>query len=257
MFGRKNRENLKKFRADLHVHTVLSPCAEIEMLPPLIIMEAKSKGINLIAITDHNASGNIEAVQKAAYGTDITVLPGMELQTKEEVHVLCLFDTIDQIQSFQEFVDFHLPSIKNRPDFFGEQLFVDESGDFIQKEERLLLTSASVSINEAYEKVHEIGGILIPAHINRKVNGLIEILGFVPEDVPVLALEISRHISVENAKVKFPQIRNYNLIQNGDVHRLSEFIGSTIFEIEKPTIFEISLALKFEEGRSYLVELID
>lgn len=250
-------ELMKKFRADLHVHTVLSPCAEIEMLPPLIISEAQIKGIGLIAITDHNASANIEAVQKAAQGTEITVLPGMELQTKEEVHVLCLFDTIDQMQTFQEFVDKKLPSIKNRPDFFGEQLVVDQNGDFIRKEERLLITSASVSIKEAYFKVNEIGGILIPAHVNRKVNGLIEILGFVPEDVPFLALEISRHISPEKAKEKFPQIKNYKLIQNGDVHRLSEFIGSTIFDIERPSIFEISLALMSKEGRSFNVEAIN
>jgi len=184
---------LKEFRADLHVHTVLSPCAEIEMLPPLIISEAKSCGIDLIAITDHNSSANILAVQKAALDMGITVLPGMELQTKEEVHVLCLFDSIDQIQEFQDIVDQKLPAIKNRPDFFGEQLVVDEFGDFIRKEERLLISSTSLSITEAFKLVDGIGGILIPAHVNRKAYGLLEILGFVPGDIPFPALEISRH----------------------------------------------------------------
>jgi len=245
---------LKEYRADLHVHTVLSPCAELEMLPPLIISEAKNLGIDLIAITDHNASANIQAVQKAALDSGITVLPGMELQTKEEVHVLCLFDTLDQIQEFQDIINQKLPLIKNRPDFFGEQLVVDENGDFIRKEERLLLVSAALSINEAYQLVNEIGGILIPAHINRKVNGLLEILGFVPDDVPFPALELSRHLSPNTARENFPQIKPFELIQNGDVHRLSEFIGSTFFKIENPSINEIRLALRKEDNRSYAVQ---
>lgn len=248
---------MKEYRTDLHVHTVLSPCAELEMLPPLIISEAKKRGIDLIAITDHNASANIHAVQKAALGMGITILPGMELQTKEEVHVLCLFDTLDQIQEFQNIVDQKLPPIKNRPDFFGEQLVVDENGDFIRKEERLLLVSAALSINEAYNLVDEIGGILIPAHINRKANGLLEILGFVPDDIPFPALELSRHISPKAAKEKFPQISHFELIQNGDVHRLSEFIGTTVFNIDSPSINEIRLALRKEDDRSYDVRPIN
>ncbi|PKO07614.1 MAG: histidinol-phosphatase [Chloroflexi bacterium HGW-Chloroflexi-3] len=248
---------MKKFRADLHVHTVLSPCAEIEMLPPLIVSEAKVRGINLIAITDHNASANISAVQKAALGSGITVLPGMELQTKEEVHVLCLFDTIDQIIQFQNIVDQKLPSIKNRPDYFGEQLVVDDKGDFVRNEERLLITSTALSINEAYSLVDELGGIFIPAHVNRKANGLLEILGFMPDDIPFLAVEISRHISPKHAKEEYPQLNTFEIIQNGDVHRLSDFIGTTIFEIENPSIREIKLALRKEANRSYNVNSIN
>jgi hypothetical protein len=238
------------------VHTVLSPCAEIEMLPPLIVSEAKIRGIDLIAITDHNASANISAVQKAALGSGITVLPGMELQTKEEVHVICLFDTIEQIVQFQNIVDQKLPPIKNRPEYFGEQLVVDDKGDFVRKEERLLITSTDLSINEAFNLVDEIGGIFIPAHVNRKANGLLEILGFVPVDIPILALEISRHISPKDVKIFYPQINSFEIIQNGDVHRLSEFIGTTIFEIENPSISEIKLAIRKEADRSYFVNSI-
>jgi hypothetical protein len=238
------------------VHTVLSPCAEIEMLPPLIVSEAKIRGIDLIAITDHNASANISAVQKAALGSGITVLPGMELQTKEEVHVICLFDSIEQIVQFQNIVDQKLPPIKNRPEYFGEQLVVDDKGDFVRKEERLLITSTDLSINEAFNLVDEIGGIFIPAHVNRKANGLLEILGFVPVDIPILALEISRHISPKDVKIFYPQINSFEIIQNGDVHRLSEFIGTTIFEIENPSISEIKLAIRKEADRSYFVNSI-
>ncbi|PKO10639.1 MAG: hypothetical protein CVU40_03045 [Chloroflexi bacterium HGW-Chloroflexi-2] len=226
------------------------------MLPPLIVSEAKIRGIDLIAITDHNASANISAVQKAALGSGITVLPGMELQTKEEVHVICLFDSIEQIVQFQNIVDQKLPPIKNRPEYFGEQLVVDDKGDFVRKEERLLITSTDLSINEAFNLVDEIGGIFIPAHVNRKANGLLEILGFVPVDIPILALEISRHISPKDVKIFYPQINSFEIIQNGDVHRLSEFIGTTIFEIENPSISEIKLAIRKEADRSYFVNSI-
>lgn len=220
------------------------------MIPPLIVQEALAKGINLIAITDHNASANITAVQQAAADTGLTVLPGIELQTREEVHVLCLFDTNQQVNIFQEIVNTHLPKLTNKPDFFGEQLVVDYTGDFIRREHQLLITSVNLTITETYNLVNKLGGIIIPAHINRKANGLIENLGFVPDDIPVIALEISRHITPTIAVEKFPQIAGYPLIQNGDVHRLEEFIGTTYFYIKSPTIEEIRMAIKGLEGRS-------
>ncbi len=224
------------------------------MIPPLIVDEALAKGIDLIAITDHNASANIEAVQQAAQGTPLTVLPGMELQTREEVHILCLFDTMDQINSLQTIVNQKLPQRNNKPDFFGEQLVVDDSGDFIRRDTRLLIASANLSITDCYHLVNQLGGIIIPAHINRKAYGLIENLGFVPNDIPVIALEISRHITPHMAYEKFPQIAGYPLIQNGDVHRLDEFIGTTWFQLKSPTIEEIRKAIRGLEGRS--VEII-
>lgn len=247
--------SLSVFRSDLHVHTVLSPCADIEMIPPLIVEEASAKGINLIAITDHNASQNVSSVMKASENSGLFVLPGMEIQSKEEVHVLCLFDTLTQLENFQMTVNNHLPPIKNKEDYFGYQLVVDETGELIRTEERLLLTSTDLTIDEIGKIVEELNGIIIPAHVNRKVNGLIEILGFVPDGLPILALEISRHITPENAKSQFPQINSYPLIQNGDVHRLSEFLGSTYFSIEEPSIREIKLALQGKEGRSFHVQL--
>ena len=128
---------MKTFIAELHVHTVLSPCAEIEMIPPFIVQEALDRGINLIAITDHNASANVRAVQQAAANTDLVVLAGMEIQTREEVHMLCLFDTAEQVEAWQSAVDLYLPDLPNRPDYFGDQYVVDASGDFVRHEPRL------------------------------------------------------------------------------------------------------------------------
>lgn len=241
---------MKTYRADLHVHTVLSPCAQVEMIPPLIVREALNLGIQLIAITDHNTTKNIAAVQKAAANTDLSVLPGMELQTQEEVHVLCLFDTLDQAQAFQKEIDLALPEIPNKPEFFGEQFVVDETGDFIENEDRLLITSTRLTLRQASEKVNHLGGLFIPAHVNRKTFGLIENLGLVPEDIPILALEISRHTTPERAVIEYPQIRGYPLIQNGDVHGLDEFLGSNEYRLEQPTITELRLAIEGKKKRS-------
>jgi 3',5'-nucleoside bisphosphate phosphatase len=233
---------MKKFRADLHVHTVLSPCAEVEMIPPLIVQKALELNITLIAITDHNATGNINAVMEAAQGTDLTVLPGMELQTREEVHLLCLFETIEQAEAWQKVVDSILPDRSNNPEFFGEQFIVDATGDFIRREERLLIVSADIGLDEAAAQVHALGGFAIPAHVDRKAFSLIANLGLVPPGFE--ALEISRHLKPTEAAVRYPQIRGYPLIQSGDVHRLDEFLGVCEFRVEAPTLSEIRMALK-------------
>jgi 3',5'-nucleoside bisphosphate phosphatase len=240
---------LKTYRAELHVHTVLSPCAQVEMIPPLIVRSALENQINLIAITDHNHTANIGAVQKAASGTGLVVLPGIEVQTREEVHVVCLFDTLEQAQSFQAFVDQTLPLVDNRADFFGEQFIVDETGDFVANEDRLLINSLNASFEQVYEQTTQIGGLFIPAHVNRKTFGLIENLGLVPTGVKVEALEISRHLKANEAAQKFPQIRGYPLIQSGDVHGLDEFLGATELTLETPTVSEIRLALQNKDGR--------
>jgi PHP family Zn ribbon phosphoesterase len=242
---------VKNYRAELHVHTVLSPCGDIEMIPPLIVQEALSKNINIIAITDHNSIHNFQAVQKAAEGTDLTVLPGMEIQTREDVHSLCLFDTYPQALAFQDYVDQHLPDVENRPDFFGEQFIVDETGGFIRREERLLLNSVDVSITDACEKAKQLGGLFIPAHINRTANGLLFILGFVPQDLSVDVLEISKHISPTEARQKYPQIRGYSLIQDGDAHYLEDILGFNVFTLRQPSIAEIRLAVRQQEGRNH------
>lgn len=203
----------------------------------------------MIAITDHNATYNIRAVQKAASGSGLIVLPGMELQTREEVHVLCLFDTIEQAEALQSWVDKYLGNIPNNVDFFGEQFVVDETGDFIRREQRLLSTSVDSSITEAWEKVNELGGLFVPAHVNRTANGLLAMLGLVPTDIPIEALEISRHISPEEAPRKYRQIQGYPLMQNGDVHYLDDFLGSTEWTIEAPVIAELRKAFRKEDGR--------
>lgn len=244
---------MKPYRAELHVHTVLSPCGAVEMIPPLIVQEAIDRKIDLIAITDHNASANFMAVKEAAAGTSLTVLPGMELQTQEEVHLLCLFDSYYQLEKWQQEVDRSLPDLQNNAQYFGEQYIVDSNGDFIRCEDRLLLVSSNMTLEQATNKVSSLGGLAIPAHIDRQANGLFAILGFIPEGLPIAALEITRRLSPEQALQKFPSISGYPIIQNGDVHHLDDFLGSTVYWLEQPTLQEIHQALDRINGRDYQV----
>jgi PHP family Zn ribbon phosphoesterase len=230
------------------------------MIPPLIVEESLERGINLIAITDHNASANVAAVQKAAAlhnaatGANLIVLPGMELQSREEVHILCLFDNLDQLDTLQTEVNRGLPLLENDIEHFGEQFVVDETGEFIRREPRLLITSVDLSFEQVIHQVNRLGGLAVPAHVDRKAYGLIENLGFVPIDVEVEALEISRHLKPDEARRKFPQISDYPLIQGGDVHRLEEFLGANELHVEVATIAEIRLAIQNVEGRSLTVQ---
>lgn len=239
----------------MHVHTALSPCAEVEMIPPLIVQQSLENGINIIAITDHNATANIEAVQKAAQGTDLLVLPGMELQTTEEVHSLCIFEDLRQAEVFQKIVSQALPPLKNQPEHFGEQFVVDETGDFIRREEQLLIVSAEMTLSQAWRFVTELGGIFIPAHVNRKAFGLLENLGFIPQDIPLPTVEISRHLNSLEAVDKFPQLFGYTLVKGGDAHRLDELLGANQFMLAAPTFAEIKMAVNsFEERTIKILE---
>jgi 3',5'-nucleoside bisphosphate phosphatase len=251
--NRAESKPLKKYLAELHIHTVLSPCADVEMIPPLIVQTALERGLNLIAITDHNASENVPAVIKAAEGEDLTVLPGMELQTREDVHALCLYDTLEGLQEMQTLVDNNLPKIQNNVEFFGEQFIVDHTGEFIRRKSQLLITGTRLSFEQAYQAVNDSGGLFIPAHVNRQTFGLLYHLGFVPPDLELDALEISRHITPQDAVKIHPQIKGYTLIQSGDVHYLNDFLGVNQFFMNEPTIPEIKLALHGKNGRHFAI----
>jgi len=224
------------------------------MIPPLIVQNGLEHGIDIIAITDHNASGNVEAVQKAAEGTNLTVIRGMEVQSREDVHLLTLFDTSEALGEWQIQVDEALPDLPNNPDFFGEQFIVDATGDFVRNEPRLLLTSTSFSIDEIFERVHKLGGMVIPAHVERTSYGLFPSLGLISDEWQLLALEISRLTTPEQVALKFPAVSKYPLIQSGDVHRLDEFLGTTVFTLSSPTLMEIGMAFHNVDGRRVCIE---
>jgi len=226
---------MKSLKAELHIHTVLSPCATLEMLPPFIVERALETNTHLIAITDHNASANVPAIIKAAEGTELTVLPGIELTTAEEIHVICLFDTYAQLVKLQKIVDENLPNIPNNPDFFGMQLIVDSEGNYIETETRLLSNATHLSIGEAQKHVLRLGGLFIPAHVNREENGLLPRLGGIPPELNLSVLEIS-NISRSQAIERYPYLKDYHLIPSSDAHDLDAISGILSLQLEEISV---------------------
>lgn len=230
-------------RMELHVHSVLSPCASLEMIPPLIIEKALEAKIDIIALTDHNTASNVPAVLQAAVGTGLTILPGMELETSEEIHVLCLFDTLAQLQAFESVVDRHLPAYKNNEEFFGCQLVVDKDGNFLRKEERLLHTASTLSIFAAQKEVLKLGGLFIPAHVEREENGMLPRLGGVPPELNLSIVEISCYESTPSVRESWPELKSIHIIKNGDAHDLDGMVGSTTLDIGEITTANIEKAI--------------
>jgi len=241
---------MQSLLVDLHVHTVLSPCAEIEMIPPLIVRRAQELGLDVIAITDHNCAANAPAVIEAARGTGVAVLPGMEVQTREEVHMLCLFDVLEQANALQDVVFSALPDLKNDERFFGAQYVVDATGDYLRTEERLLATSTTLSVEQVVEQVSVLEGICLPAHVDRPSYSLLSNLGFIPPELPIAGLELSRLTIPAKFVELFPALAKYGMIISGDAHRLEEMIAHTRVHVAAPTVSELRLALAGHEGRS-------
>jgi hypothetical protein len=221
------------------------------MIPPLIVERALAAGLGLLAITDHNASDNCGAMIQAAAGTGLAVLPGMEAQTLEDVHVLCLFDTLEQAQAWQEVVFQHLPQRSNPDEVLGPQFVVDAAGDLVRTETRLLLTGMDLSLNDVVRQVGALGGLAIPAHVDRPSFSLLANLGFVPPDLAVPALEIFWRSDPAALTADHPDLAGWPLIRNSDAHRLSEMHACLQLEVAEPTVAELRLALARQQGRFY------
>ena len=246
--------SLRFFAVDLHLHSVLSPCAEMEMFPEFIVERAEALNLEVITVTDHNSCENAAAMIQAAAGTEITVLPGMEVQTREEVHMVCLFDTLEQAMRWQEMVYASLPPLENKDDVFGVQVILEADGEIAGYNERLLLTSSSFSVNQVVQQVRDLGGLCIPAHVDRPAYSLIANLGFVPPELDIPGVEISHLVSPQEARTRFPQLARYSLVASSDAHRLSDMSRRTTLKMAAPTVSEIALALAGEDGRGVWVD---
>jgi 3',5'-nucleoside bisphosphate phosphatase len=235
--------------ADLHLHTVLSACAEVEMIPPLIVRRARELGLELLAVTDHNSARNVAAVMEAAAGTGITVLPGMEVQSREEVHLVCIFDTLEQVLAWQEQVSAALPDRENDEAFFGAQFVVDAEGEYLETEERLLSISTALSVEQVAAGVRILGGMVLAAHVDRPSYSLVANLGFVPPGLEIAGIELSRRAEVAAVLRRLPQLAGYGCVVSGDAHRLEEMTARTMFKVKAPVVTELVQALAGKEGR--------
>jgi PHP family Zn ribbon phosphoesterase len=241
---------MQTFRTDLHIHTVLSPCGDLDMSPARIVSLAHAMGLDIIGITDHNSTKHCELVWKLGRKLGLTVIPGSEITTREEVHCLSLFEDFDALAEFQLYLDQHLNFILNDPDLFGFQLVVDEDENILDIQGNYLGTSMDVSIEEVEHKVHELSGIFIPAHIDRPRNSLFSQLGFFPPDLKVEALQISKLAEEVAVRKKFRISPEITLVKFSDAHYLGD-LGRifTNFELESPSFPEIRKALLWEDGR--------
>jgi PHP family Zn ribbon phosphoesterase len=237
---------------DLHLHTVLSACAEVEMIPPLIVRRAQVLHLDVIAVTDHNSADNAGAVIEAAQaiaGPALTVLPGIEVTTREEVHMLTLFDTLDQVCRLQEIVHAALPPLDNNAELFGEQYVVDATGKYIRTEERLLATATSLSVEQVVAQANALGGICLPAHIDRPAYSIVASLGFVPPQLDIAGVEISSLTTLKKTVKWGAVLSQWGALLNSDAHRLSEMRARTRIHVVEPTVAEIRLALARKQGR--------
>lgn len=231
---------------DLHIHSSLSPCADNDMTPNNIVNMSILKGLDVIAITDHNSCANAKAVLNCAKNTSLLVIPGMEIETSEEIHVVCLFPDIEKAEEMQKIVYSELPTIRNREDIFGEQLILDENDELVSKENRLLLTFTAITINEVFEIVNKkLNGIAIPAHVDRQSNSILSNLGVMPEDIHIKCVEISnknaedRVISVDNNIKYMKKIYSSDAHHLWNIHERENFI-----DVESLTIENVIKALR-------------
>ncbi|QGY45674.1 PHP domain-containing protein [Maribellus comscasis] len=238
------------FRADLHIHTLLSPCADLEMSPGNIVKRAKETGLQIIGITDHNSTKQAPLVKKLAEREGIFVLTGAEVTTKEEVHCLVFFEKEKELETFQQFIDLNITKIPNKEDYFGYQPLIDEEENILEMIPYYLPAALKVGIDEIQNLVSGLNGLFIPAHIDRSANGIISQLGFIPENLKYDALGVSKHTSVNYVRKHYVIENKKTLIRNSDAHYLEQ-IGEiyTNFIIEKPDFSEIKMALNQKNNR--------
>jgi PHP family Zn ribbon phosphoesterase len=240
---------LRRFRADLHVHTCLSPCADLRMSPRAIVERVCAQKIEILGICDHNSAGNVPALQKAARTRGVTVLPGIEVCTREEIHVLALFGDIAPALALQSVVYDHL-SGKNDPEAFGMQVLANDQDEVLAFEERLLIGAVDLPVEEIVGEIHRLGGAAIAAHIDRESYSVISQLGFIPPGLKFDALELSRFTATDEARIRFPEQSACTILRNSDAH-FPEDIGRNTCEylLEGPTFPEIMKAFRNEGGR--------
>ncbi|MBN1380056.1 MAG: PHP domain-containing protein [Deltaproteobacteria bacterium] len=242
---------LKCFKCDLHVHTCLSPCADLDMYPGALVNKFIDKNLDIVAICDHNASENVPYVQKIADAKDnsITILPGMEVSSREEVHILAIFDNYDDLGRLQQIVYNHLPG-KNDESRFGLQVIVNELDEVEGYNDKLLIGATQLSLSSVVDHIHSFGGLAVAAHIDRESYSVISQLGFIDPSTPFDALEVSASMDLQAARLKYPELSAYALVQSSDAHFIKDVgRGLTSMFLESASTKEIKLAFENRLGR--------
>lgn len=211
---------MNKYYYDLHIHSCLSPCGDNDMTPNNIAGMASLKGLQIVALTDHNTCKNCPAFLDACKKNGIVGIPGMELTTAEEIHLLCLFENLDNAMAFSEQVEKHRFKIKNRPEIFGEQLILDADDNICGCEENLLINATMLDLDSAVDLAREHGAFVCPAHVDKQSNGIIGILGTFPKSPDFGYAELSDLSKSDNLKAEHTELAKCKLLCNSDAHYL-------------------------------------
>ncbi|MFC1890784.1 PHP domain-containing protein [Thermodesulfobacteriota bacterium] len=239
---------MKPFKTDLHIHTCLSPCADLDMSPKGIVAESLEKGLNIIAVCDHNSAENVGAVIKAGASEGLYVLPGMEINSKEEVHTIAIFESEEKAIAMQQILYDNLRGT-NRPDIFGDQVVANELDEVEGFNDRLLIGAVQLSLEKIVRKVHDLGGLSIASHIDRPSYSIPSQLGFIPPDLDLDAIEIAKP-GDKDFESRFLRETRAPILTASDAHYRRD-IGRRYVSLilEFPGFGELQMALKSESGR--------
>ncbi|MBR3393682.1 MAG: PHP domain-containing protein [Firmicutes bacterium] len=242
---------MTRYYYDFHVHSCLSPCGDNDNTPNNLAGMASLNGVTLMALTDHNSSRNCPAFFKAARRYGIVPVAGMELTTAEDIHVVCLFETLEEALAFNDEVDERRIRIKNREEVFGEQLILDENDEIIGREEDLLINATTISLDEVPAMVEKYRGICYPAHIDRQANGAISILGDFPHYVGFKMAELNDAANKESYIEKY-SLQNLKIMVSSDAHYLDQLReDNDYFDIDdEPYSSQLVRQRLFEQLRS-------
>lgn len=241
---------MRHYKADLHIHTLLSPCGDLDMTPDTIVRLAKTRGLDMIGITDHNTTKHGKLACEYGREAGIFVLTGAEVTTREEAHCLAFFDAYTDLDAFECFLQENLPDILNDTDKFGYQVQIDREQNIVYEEPKYLPAALGKTIEEVAGKVRSLNGLFIPAHIDRPKFSIPSQLGFIPFDLNVDAVEISRNTSCDDYMAKHKFVKKKTFIQSSDAHYPRQ-IGEAccIFYMESLSFEEVRLALHQKDGR--------
>lgn len=224
---------MSKYYYDFHIHSCLSPCGDNDMTPNNIANMAALAGLNIVALTDHNSSKNCPAFFAAARKAGIVAVAGMELTTAEEIHMICLFEHLDECMAFDKEVEQYRTMIENKTEIFGEQLILDESDNIIGYDEHLLPIATSIPLEDVPGLVSKYNGICYPAHIDRASTSIISVLGAIPDTPSFKMAEIYDIEKLDDFKMKYPLLKDMNVITCSDAHYLWDIRDkSAYFELE-------------------------